>query len=140
MAAEKMLVDEVLGSETEEDPYATDAFSDFDPEKGEPKRNKKVLRKKKQSQPEWKVKEGESSKIESPKVESSKVEPSKSGKKKVSKASSKEDKKKLADLVKEEEIIYNIQHELYSNGPAVAAAWQPKWTKLVNILSLVILI
>lgn len=36
----------------------------------------------------------------------------------------------MAGFVREEEIIYNLQHKLHSNGPALSAAWQRVATKM----------
>lgn len=112
MAADKMQIDEALGAETEEEPYATDELSDYNPDENEPrKRAKKMGKKKEESQPDKSVK----------KVQSSKV---------TKKKTTREDKMKLADIVKGEEIIYNLQHKLHSNGPALLAAWERVATKM----------
>lgn len=50
--------------------------------------------------------------------------------KKAKKRNSDEEKIKLAGFVKDEEIIYNLQHKLHSNGPALSAAWQRVATKM----------
>lgn len=35
-----------------------------------------------------------------------------------------EEKRKLAECIKVEDVIYNINNKLHSNGPAMSAAWQ----------------
>ena len=59
-----------------------------------------------------------------------KISESKGEKKKSKNAISQEDKEKLAGFLKEEDVIYNLQNKLHSNGPAVAAAWNRIATKM----------
>lgn len=42
----------------------------------------------------------------------------------------KEDKVKLAECIKQEDVIFNIQNKLHSNAAAVLAAWQRVATKM----------
>lgn len=106
-ATEEMIID-ALGNETEEDPFATDGESDYKPE-GEKNKNAgedepmtSGTKRKQKSEPKRKVK----------------------GVKKPSSDLKNEEKQKLAELIKHEDIIFNLQNKLHSNAGAVLAAWQ----------------
>lgn len=58
--------------------------------------------------------------LQSKNVKSSKSAP----KRKKSKSSNKEEKMKLAEIIKSEQVIYNLNHKHHSNIHAVSAAWE----------------
>lgn len=109
---------EFLEEEEEvEDPFATDGDTDEyvpdekeSPEEEEHKEEKKQPKRKTPSQ----------------KKATKSYESSAEGKKrkKVGATANKDDKLKLASIIKDEEIIYNLKHKLHSNLSALSAAWE----------------
>lgn len=116
----KLKVDEVnyddyefLEGDEESDPFETDGTEDeYTPDCEAPKKGK---------QPKQK----ELSKSDGTKGESPALEKENGGKKrrKVGSTGKKDEKVKLADFIKDEEVIYNLNHRLHSNLSAVSAAW-----------------
>lgn len=119
-----------IDGESEEEPFQ-DSGSEYDPEEDKPKsKRKKKQRKISQSEAEKANKteskgdsKGASTSDSKSASTSGSKSASKSYKKKPKKVST-EEKIKLAELVKGEEIIHNIQHKLHSNSMAMTAAWE----------------
>lgn len=118
--------------ESEHDPYSTDSGSEFTLSDEERKRKRKHVTKKGKAKDE----ESDEEEDEAKPVKKSKSERKKGkngdshGAKKSKKEMANEDKIKLASIVQEEEIIYNLQHKLHSNSSAMSAAWKRVATKM----------
>lgn len=119
-ATDKMIT-EAIGEETDEDPYATDGDSDFEDGIGKTKRKKRVQLEEDQDM-------GSETKREAKRETKGETKGEKKRESKVSKKEKtdlkNEEKRKLAEFVKEEDIIFNIQNKLHSNALAVSAAWE----------------
>lgn len=121
------MVEDAIGIESDEEPFATDGDEDYD-YVGENKKEKKGSRD---------DDDGDSS-------DSAKITPKKQAKNNAKGATKrapkvvepsklqlkKEEQMKLAGLIKEEDVIFNINNKLHANGPAVAAAWKRVATKM----------
>lgn len=130
----EMLVDsdENSDDESEHDPYSTNSGSEFTLSDEERKRKRKHVTKKGKAKDEEEDEEKDEPKqSKGSKLGRKKKKNSDShGAKKSKKEMANEDKIKLASIVQDEEIIYNLQHKLHSNSSAMSAAWKRVATKM----------
>lgn len=101
------------GDEFEDDPFSTDEDKEYVPS------DQSSL----DFDDEPKNKKSKKSKQTKPNKRNAKSVVSKNEKKKKAARSTKEQKTQLAEIVKHEEIIYNLNHKLHSNSNAMIAAW-----------------
>lgn len=133
--ASKEMVDAAIGAETEDD--GTDDDPEYFEEKDKSKPNldddsdesidclptkqSKVKIQKNVEDKNATVAEGTTKKTSRDKVASKKAKPTV---KKNKLELKNEEKRKLAECIKVEDVIHNINNKLHSNGPAMSAAWQ----------------
>lgn len=100
----------------EKDPYETDGTEDeYLPD------NQKVKKQKQTKQPKQPNRKESTKKVE--KKDQSLVLEKTPKRKKAGSTGNKEDKLRLAGIIKGEEVIYNLNHKWHSNLGAVSAAW-----------------
>lgn len=129
---EPVSTDDDWEEESEHDPFSTDSGSvylpsndsgsEYSPSDEEPKR-KKVTKNKKANNGTKTTTKPKSARKRKNNSDSNGAEKSK-------RDIANEKKIKLASLVQEEEIIYNLQHKMHSNNAALSAAWKRVATKM----------